>query len=136
MQEYDLREFVCRNISDIKLTLESAMNELFSELLLLQANEWDTIRFEFWSDTGRIIVFPSLESLDARIDSCGIQLTCDEVLIEICDATNSDMDESEYEKIEESISRKILGVITQLIAQYPEYKYAVFEYGDEQLYPT
>ena len=39
-----------------------------------EAVDWDSIRAEFWPDSGRIIVFPASSAIDERIEKAGCQV--------------------------------------------------------------
>ncbi|MCJ8337094.1 MAG: hypothetical protein MJK10_01360 [Pseudomonadales bacterium] len=126
----------CSVIAEIEGLISEALLGFESLVSQHQTNSWDTIRFELWNDTGRVLIFPSLGSTPYRIDQCGIEITCDEVLNTIFEATNSDMPESEYELLESGISAKIVEYIFSASAVVPSAQIAVFEYGDKQIFKS
>jgi hypothetical protein len=85
-----------------------------------QRKEWDRFRVEYWLDSGRVILYPSLSSSRCRIDDVVGQLFLPDVLREwetLGDAIEAGMDECDFEKaagmIESKVRQQISGALKE-----------------------
>lgn len=60
---------------------------------------WDYLRVELWSDSGRIIVFPSSTNLRERIDDAACQIVFDKLLQLYEQLADSNIDDDEFTRL-------------------------------------
>jgi hypothetical protein len=58
--------------------------------------DWDYLRVEFWSDSGRMIVFPSSSSGSDRIEKSGCQVVFSDLLSEYERLADSNLDDEAF----------------------------------------
>lgn len=75
--------------------------------------EWDHLRVELWPDSGRVIVFPALDSNANRIDVAGCQIVFASLLSEYETLADSDMPDEEFDSVLQAEEQRW---IDQLIA--------------------
>ena len=84
---------VADDISSSDALLE--MWRFFATRVLPLNNEigWDYCRIEFWSDSGRIVLFPASTEDEHRIEKAGCQVVLPELLQAYEDLADSDLDD-------------------------------------------
>lgn len=58
--------------------------------------DWNYIRVEFWSDSGRMIAFPASSSTNERIEKAGCQVVFEELLAQYQQLADSDMEDAAF----------------------------------------
>ena len=90
--------------------IQVVWHKLFSLLSSQVTKDWDSIKVEIWSDSGRIIIFPSLLGKDERNEEICIEIT-DRSLLEAWESlANSDVDDDMFDNEVRVILTKIVGV--------------------------
>jgi len=88
------------------------------------------IRFEIWTDTGRIIVFPAATPFEERIDVAAVQVVCTEARDTIDSATHSDISDEAYGVIESKVTARLVAAVHRIAKAKLRFEYGVFYYGD------
>lgn len=61
-----------------------------------QGVDWNYIRVELWSDSGRMIAFPANRSKNERIEKAGCQIVFNALLAQYEDLADSDIDDDAF----------------------------------------
>jgi len=82
-------------------SIEQAMTEFCQQIkdYVIPKNDgiaWDCLRIEFWSDSGRIIAFPSSTSISSRIEKAGCQVVFADLLAQYEQLADSDLDDDAF----------------------------------------
>ena len=64
-----------------------------------KSNEWDFVKVEFWADSGRVIIFPSLSGSSKRVDKAGCQLIDRSFLSKWEDLCDQDIDDDQFTEL-------------------------------------
>jgi len=92
-------------VSTLMVSEESPIDAFIVQLCekitsdLIPENEdvnWNYIRFEFWGDSGRLVVFPATTSESNRIEKTVCQVVFAQLLSEYEDLADSDIDDAEF----------------------------------------
>ncbi len=88
--------------------IQVVWHKLFSLLSSQVTKDWDSIKVEIWTDSGRIIIFPSLLGKDERNEEICIEIT-DRSLLEAWESlADSDVDDDMFDNEVRVILTKIV----------------------------
>lgn len=96
---------------ELSESIEEALTEFCQHIKqhVIPKNEgvpWDCLRIEFWTDSGRIIAFPSSTSKPDRIEKAGCQVVFADLLAQYEHLADSDLNDDAFVAALNSVERE------------------------------